>query len=70
MVHVFYYLCEIFFSERRQAVLQIVLLKRIYSMTEATPKPVDAQRPSPQTLQSLVVEKQLEESQLRQLKRG
>jgi len=39
-------------------------------MTEATPKPVDAQRPSPQTLQSLVVEKQLEESQLRQLKRG
>lgn len=38
-------------------------------MPETNPKPVDSQRPSPQTLQSLVAEKQREEAELRRLKR-
>jgi hypothetical protein len=65
MVHTFYYLREKSFLERGQ----VVLLTRIYSMAQASSSQVDAQRPSPQTLQSLVVEKQREESQIRQLKR-
>jgi|GEM_PF-4513999 hypothetical protein len=39
-------------------------------MTKVDSKQIDSQRPSSQTLQSLVIERQREESQLRRIRRG
>jgi len=67
VVHQSWCYADVYFAYSRW--LHVVLLNRILFMTEANTKQADSQRPSPEVLQSLVIEKQQEEAQLRLLRR-